>query len=154
TDGSTFRAAKFALKEKKFELEQLPSSTGKAPTYTIPLGSVFSAMKRADDPKHREEWKKMLATRGKRDLYVIQQETGLTVVQGTVHEGSADGKTLSFERETGGKPDNLQQSRAAGLVFAQAQPATIAPTVCHVLDVYGNALNATSISITPEGVTV
>ena len=68
-------------------------------------------MKRADDGKHVDAWKKMLATRGKRDLYVIQQEAGLTFVQGTVHEGSADGRTVAFEKETGGKPDGLLQSR-------------------------------------------
>jgi hypothetical protein len=155
TDGSTFRVAKFALKGKKFETEQLPGPAGKpAPAYDLPMGSVFSAMKRADDAKHRDAWKKMLATRGKRDLYVIQQETGLTFVQGTIHEGGADGKSVSFEKETGGKPDDLQQSRAAGLVFYQPQPATVAPTVCRVLDVFGNALNATAVAITPEGVTV
>ncbi len=155
TDGSTFRVAKFWLKGKKFDTEQLPPPAGKsAPTYIVPMNTVFSAMKRADEPKQRENWKKMLATRGKRDLYVIQQETGLTFVQGTIQEGSADGKTISFEKETGGKADELLQSRSAGLVFYQPQPASVAPTLCRVLDVYGNSLNAAAIAISPEGVVV
>jgi hypothetical protein len=155
TDNSTFRVAKFALKGKKFETESLPLPTGKAaPNYDIPMGTVFSAMKRADDPKHREAWKKMLTTRGKRDLYVQQEETGLTYLQGTILKGSDDGTTVSFEKENGGKPDDLRLLRAAGLVFAQPQPATIAPTVCRVYDIYGNSLNATAIAISPEGVTV
>ena len=154
TDGSTLRVAKFALKGKKFESEQLSAPGKPAPVFDIPMGSVFSAMKRADDAKHREAWRKMLATRGKRDLYVIQQEAGLTFVQGTVLEGSADGRTVSFEKESGGKADDLLQSRSVGLVFYQAQPTAVPATLCRVLDVYGNSLNAAGIAITPEGVTV
>lgn len=154
TDGSTLRVAKFALKGKRFEVEQLPGPAGKAPALDVPMGSVFSAMKRADDAKHRDAWKKLLANRGKRDLYVIQQEAGLTFVQGTVLEGSADGRTVSFEKESGGKADELLQSRSVGLVFYQPQPATVPPTLCRVLDAYGNALNAAAVAITPEGVTV
>jgi hypothetical protein len=155
TDGSTFRVAKFALKGKKFETEQLPDPPGKtAPAFEIPMGTVFSATKRADDAKHRDAWKKLLANRGKHDLYVQQQETGLTYVQGTFHRGSDDGRTVSFEREGGGKPDDLLQSRSVGLVFHQPQPPTIAPTLCRVHDVYGNVLTATAIAVSSEGVTV
>ncbi len=156
TDGSSFRFAKYSLKGKAFETELLPGPAGlPPPTYTLPMSSVFSAMKRADDPKLREAWKKMLVTRGKRDLYVIQQEAGFTFVQGTVLEGVTDAGTLKlqFEKE-GGAKDTLLQSRAAGLVFYQAQPATLAPTLCSVLDVYGNTLNATSIAISADGVIV
>ena len=155
TDGSTFRVAKFALKGKKFETEQLTGPSGKgAPTFEIPMGTVFAAMKRADDAKLRDAWKKLLANRGKYDLYVQQQETGLTYAQGTIHGGSDDGQTVRFEREGGGKPDDLRQLRSAGLVFHQAQPTTIAPTLCRVHDVYGNVLTATAIALSPEGVTV
>ena len=152
TDGSTFRVAKFALKGKKFETSPLP---GKAtPDYNLPMNCVFSAMKRADEPVQRANWKKMLATRGKRDLYVIQQETGLTFVQGTIQEGGSDGKNINFVKEAGGKADELLQSRSAGLVFYQPQPASVPATLCHVLDVCGNSLNAAAITIAPEGIVV
>ena len=155
TDGSVFKVAKFALKGKKFETDPLFGAAEKtAPALDIPMGTVFSAMKRADDVKHRAAWGKMLATRGKRDLYVTQLETGLTYQQGTVHEGSADGRNVSFEKETGGAPGDLLQSRSVGLVFYQPQPATLPATLCRVFDVYGNALNAAAIAITPEGVVV
>jgi hypothetical protein len=156
TDGSTFRVAKFALKGKRLETEQLPGPTNpKAPTFELPMSSVFSAMKKADDPKHRDAWKKMLGTRGKRDMYVMQQETGLTFQQGTILEGSADGKSLSFEKETGGKVDPpLLQSRSVGLVFYQPQLAVVPPTICRVVDVFGNTLNATSVIISADGILV
>lgn len=155
TDGSTFRVARFALRGKKVETEVLPGASKAAPpVFDFPMSSVFSAMKRADDPKQREAWKKMLAGRSKRDLYVMQQESGLTYQQGTIHEGSADGKSVSFESETGGKPADRLLSRAAGLVFYQPQLATVPPTVCRVVDVYGNTLNATAVQLSETGVQV
>ncbi len=66
--------SKFALKGKQFEADALPGPAGvAAPNLELPMGAVFSAMKKADDLKSRDAWKKMLATRGKRDLYVIAQ---------------------------------------------------------------------------------
>ena len=157
TDGSTFRVQKFTLAGKRVEAEPFPGPEGAAaPKLDLPMGAVFSAMKRADDAKLREAWKAMLATRGKRDLYVIAQETGFTYIQGTVLGGAADDKgrpVVNFEKEAGGK-DELQLSRAAGLVFAQPQPAAIAPTLCKVTDVFGNALTAAAVAITPDGVAV
>lgn len=147
TDGSTIRVAKSLLKGKKFELEQLPIPMDvTAPVFDIPMGAVFSTMRKADDPKLREAWKKMLATRGKRDLYVIARETGFTFVQGTIQEG-LDGGILKFQPEGDGPAEELPQSRAAGFVFYQPQPATVAPTICRVHDIFGNSLNATSISL-------
>ncbi|QJW93525.1 NPCBM/NEW2 domain-containing protein [Frigoriglobus tundricola] len=155
TDGSTLRVAKYALKGKAFVTEPLFGAAEKtSPALEVPMGTVFSAMKRADDVKLREAWKKMLATRGKRDLYVTQKETGYTYQQGTVQEGSADGRTVNFEKDSGGKPDELLQSRAAGLVFAQPQPASVPATLCRVIDVFGNTLTAAAVAITPDGVVV
>jgi hypothetical protein len=155
TDGSTIKVAKFLAKEKKFESDLLPPPMGlTAPTFDIPLSSVFSVMKKADDQKQRDAWKKMLATRGKRDLYVIARDGGLTYLQGTILAGgqNSDGTwILKFEPESGGATEELLQSRCAGLVFYHAQPATIAPTLCRVLDVYGNSLNATAITLASDG---
>ncbi|VTR94917.1 Glycosyl hydrolase family 98, putative carbohydrate binding module OS=Planctomyces maris DSM 8797 GN=PM8797T_18314 PE=4 SV=1: NPCBM [Gemmata massiliana] len=157
TDGSTFRVVKFALKGKQFEADLVPGPQGvPLPKLDLPMGVVFSAMKRADDPKVRDSWKKLLTTRGKRDLYVIAQETGFTYIQGTVLGGAVDDRgrgVVNFEKEAGGK-DDLQLSRSAGLVFYQPQPPTIAPTLCKVTDVFGNALTATEIAITDSGVAV
>jgi hypothetical protein len=156
TDGSSIRVAKYSLRGKQFATEPLPGPAGlAAPVYDLPMGAVFSVSKKATDPKHRAAWEKMLSYRGKRDLYVIEQEAGLTFVQGTILDGlEKDGAwRLSFEKEDGAK-DTLLQSRAVGLVLYQPQPASVAPTLCRVHDVYGNALNATAIALAPDGVTV
>ena len=39
-------------------------------------------------------------------------------------------------------------------MFYQPQPTSVPATLCRVLDVYGNSLNAASIAITPEAVIV
>jgi hypothetical protein len=154
TDGSSFRVAKFAIKGKKFETEVLAGPKGvPEPTVELPMGAVFSAMRKAEDAKGRAEWKKLLAGRGKRDLYVIRQAEGLTYIEGTVLEGLDDGKRVKFEKEGGGT-DELLQSRSAGFVFNQPQPASVPPTVCRVQDVFGNSLNAAKVDVTPSGVTV
>lgn len=157
TDGSTFRVASFTLKDTKFDAKLIPGPAGvELPKLDLPMSAVFSAMKRADDPKVRDNWKRMLGTRGKRDLYVIAQETSFSFIQGTVLSGGADEKGrpfVTFEKETGGK-DELLLSRAAGLVFYQPQPTSIPPTLCKVTDVFGNSLTATAIALAPEGVTV
>jgi len=157
TDGSAIAVAKYALKGKKFEVEPLPGASGQAaPVFELPMSSVFYAMKRAEDPKHREAWKKTLSTRGKRDLYVQQAaaEGALTYFQGTIQEGTDDGKMVRFEKENDAKPGELLQSRAVGLVFYQPQQSAVPPTVCRVVDVFGNSLNAAAIAISPEGVVV
>jgi hypothetical protein len=150
-DGSLLRGAKFALKGKAVVLEPLP---GGGPTADLPTSAVFGVMKRADDAKVREDWKKMLATRGKRDLYVIAQETGFTYIQGTIKGGSADGTEITLEKESDGKDETLRLSRSAGLVFYQPPPSTVTPTLCRVADVYGNVLTAAAVRLSPEGVAV
>lgn len=147
-DGSILRGAKFGVQGKAVALEALP---GGGPKADLPTRTVFSAMKRADDAKAREDWKKMLATRGKRDLYVIAQESGFTYIQGTIKGGSGDGTEITLEKESDGKDETLRLSRSAGLVFYQPPPMAITPTLCRVADVYGNVLIAAAVQLAPDG---
>ena len=155
TDGSTFRIGKFLVKGKKVEFEPPPGPPGvPPPTLEVPLGAVFSIMRSAEDPKAREAWKKMLATRGKRDLYVIREEAGLNFVQGTILAGDDAGTRLNFEKEDGTKTDLLLSRATGGLVFSQPAPAQVPLTLCKVHDVFGNSLTAQAVELTPSGVAV
>jgi hypothetical protein len=154
TDGSTFRLAKFVLKGKKVEAELFPGPANlSAPSLDLPMTALFSVMRDAGDAKHREAWKKMLAARGKRDLYVIREVDALNFVPGTILGGTEDGTEVEFEREDGTK-SNLRQSRAGGYVFAQPPAKEAAPLLCKVVDVFGNSLVAQSVEVTPSGVSV
>jgi NPCBM/NEW2 domain len=157
TDGSVFRVAKYAVKGRKIETELATIPGGIVPpTFDLPLSAVFSVMRGADDPKNREPWKKVISNRGKRDLYVERTADGLNFIQGTILSGSDDGKTFEFELEGGKKADPplLQRSATGGLVFAQPTPAQVPPTVCKVIDVFGNELVAQSVQLSVNGVTV
>jgi hypothetical protein len=154
TDGSTFRIAKLAIKGKQIVADLLPTPEGaERPSYEIGMGSVFSLMRGAEDAKSRETWKKFLASRGKRDLYVIREAGGLNFVSGTILGGNDAGDIISFEKEDGSKAE-LRLSRATGgLVFAQQPLAQNNTAACKVLDVFGNSLVAQSLVFGPTGAT-
>lgn len=155
TDGSILKVASFLIKGKKVEVKPLTTAaTVPQPTFELPMTSVFSVLRGAEDQKNRDDWKKMLATRGKRDLYVIRQQEGLNFVQGTVIEGDETGTRVTFEKEDGAK-EQLSLARATGgLVFYQKLPAQIPATLCNVVDVFGNTFTAQAVEISPSGVKV
>ncbi len=155
TDGSTFRAGKFSIKGRKVETELATIPEGvPAPTFELPLGSVFSIMRGAEEPKNHDAWKKILGSRGKRDMYVTREVDGLNFVQGTISGGNEEGTKLNFEEESGTKRELLLRSATGGLVFSQPAPAQVPTTICKVLDVFGNSLVAQAVAVTPEGATV
>jgi len=124
------------------------------PTFDLPLSAVFYAMRGADDAKTRDEWKKMLVNRGKRDLYVTRQQDGYTIIQGTLVAGNAEGNRIAFEKEDGAKEDLLLSRATGGLVFSQPQPAQVPATLCRVNDVFGNTLVAQSVELAGSGMKV
>jgi len=155
TDGSTFRIGKFAIKGRTFVPELLPGPPKLAPpAFDINLNTVFSVMRNADDLKIREAWKKLLGSRGKRDLYVIRDTEGFNFVPGTILNGNDAGDLLTFEKEDGTQAELKLVRATGGLVFSQPQPTQIAPTLCKVLDVFGNSLIAQSVEIGNTGVAV
>ena len=161
TDGSLLRtvpgSAKFKL--KKIEPGSLPGPAGTdAPTVDVPLNAIFVLLRDAHKPANRADWKKLLAVRGKRDLFVIREkrDTGevLNQLEGTVLTGSADGDRIEFE-QTGGEKSDFALSRATGgIVFNQPLRAVILPTVCKVVDTFGNVVIATSVEFAGSGLKV
>jgi hypothetical protein len=155
TDGSRVKCTKFTIKQKAFAVELLPGPAGAPPpAFDLPISSVSYAFRGAEEAKNRVEWKKLLASRGKRDMYVIRQQDGLTFVQGTLVEGNAEGTKVLFEKEDNTKEELLLSRATAGLVFNQPQAAQLAPTLCRVNDVFGNTLLAQSIDLTGSSMKV
>lgn len=153
-DGSIIRCNKALLKGKTFEVELLPGPDGVAPpAFQLPMTAVFHLLRNADDPRNRDDWKKLLQNRGKRDLYVLRQGDRLDYVQGTVLEGNATGDTVTFEKE-GGEKVEFRITRAAGVVFNQVTPAEEPPTACKVVDVFGNTWVVREVKLAGTGATV
>ena len=156
TDGSIFRVASFKIKQKQFEATLLAVPNGVAPPNpAIALGHVFHLLRNADQANVRESWTKLVAGRGKRDLFESRATDGqLSPLPGTVLEGTADGESASFEREDG-QVTTLQLKRATGgIVFNQPPVGVVPPTLCKAIDAFGNVLFAQAIVFVDGGVKV
>jgi len=161
TDGSLLRTAPGVAKFKRKTIEpgSLPGPTGAvAPTIAIPSDVIFVLLRDAHKPANRAEWKKLMATRGKRDLFVIREKinTGevLNQLEGTVITGNAEGDRIEFEKTSGEKSDFALSRATGGIVFNQPPRATIPPTVCKVIDAFGNVIIAASVEFAGSGLKV
>lgn len=155
-DGSVLRTTGLAVKGKAVEVTLLkPPGDVAAPAVTVPLETVFSFLRNADDPKARSAWRKVLAGRGKRDLFVFKVNDDLTPVEGTVLGGNPAGDAIEFEQAQNNNKVTYKLSRATGgLVFNQPPRGQIPPTVCKVIDVFGNTLVARDVKVTKAGLAV
>jgi len=161
TDGSLLRTApgtaKFKL--KKVEPGSLPGPDGGvAPAIDVPLDAMFVLLRDAHKPVTRTEWKKVMSGRGKRDLFVIREkrETGdiLQPLEGTLLTGNAEGDRVVFEQLSGEKADYGLTRATGGIVFNQPPKAVVLPTVCKVIDTFGNVIIATSVEFAGSGLKV
>ena len=148
TDGSVLRLTKLLVRGKQIEPAFLTHAEPlTAPKVELPLSAAFSFLRNADDAKTRDDWKKLLAGRGKRDLFVVRGADGLNPLAGTVIEGTEAGDALIFEREDGQRV-NLKLSRASGgIAFNQPPRDQVPPTLCKVSDAFGNTLVATRLDL-------
>ena len=155
TDGSVLRLTKLLVRGKRVEPTPLtPGETLAAPQFDVPLGAAFHYLRGADDAKYRDDWKKLLAGRGKRDLFVTRAADGLNPLAGTVVEGNEAGDALVFEREDGQRV-SLKLTRASGGVVLNQPPRDQPPaTLCKVTDAFGNTLVATRLDLAGDAIKV
>ena len=113
TDGSLFRCTSIKVKGKTVEVTLLPVAGSAAPTVCTARQRV-RLRSRGRAQRTRDDWKKLMASRGKRDLYVIRQSDGLNALPGTVLEGAEDGDAISFEDGNGQKKVSSSPGRPAG----------------------------------------
>ena len=154
TDGSTFRATSVLVKGTTVVADPLPAPGVTPPTVELPLRSVGWVMRNGHDPKNRTDWQILMAGRGKRDLFVVRQQTGLNPLPGTVVEGAPAGDRISFEREDGQRVSLPLTRASGGLVFNQPPQDDVPPTFCRLFDAHGNTWAATKIDLTGDAVTV
>ncbi|CAN5283108.1 hypothetical protein BH11PLA2_BH11PLA2_35200 [soil metagenome] len=124
-------------------------------TVNLPLDNLFYVVRNANDTKTREDWQKLLKSRGKRDLFVIKQNDLLSPVPGTILTGDVAGTGVEFERETDSQKVNFKLTRATGgLVFNQPPRGVIPPTLCRLSDTLGNVLTVQSLGVVNKEVVV
>lgn len=152
TDGSTIRIETLTIRGKQVLPQLLGQAT--AVKITVPLESLFFWLRSAEIAKNREDWKKLLSSRGKRDLYVIREAVGFNALPGTVISGTEDGNSIVFEREDGKREERRLSRASGGLVFNQPSRGIIPPTLCKVRDIHGNIFVAQSVELSGEAVLV
>ena len=142
-DGSLIRVADFQVKGKAVALKPLVPGLA----FELPLSTLFTLARNADDAETLQAFQVIVAGRGKRDLFVVKQSRGMNPLSGTVVGGNDAGDALTFESESGRRL-TLKLSRATGgLVFNQPPRDVVPPTICRVIDVAGNMLVAQSVQI-------
>jgi hypothetical protein len=155
TDGSILKVGQFRIAGKKAEVTPLAGPNGvPPPVFQVPMGSMYCLMRGAEDAGNRDDWRKVVANRGKRDLFVIRQPAGLSPLPGTVIEGSETGDRVTFEREDGQRVTLPLTRATGGLIFNQPPRDAIPPTVCKLHDVFGNVLFATAVEVAGSGLKV
>jgi hypothetical protein len=154
TDGSVIRCADFKIRKKAVEPKLLHANGPEAPKVELGMESLFTVLRGADDAKNREDWKRIVALRGKRDQFVIKRDDGFEPAPGTVIEGDADGDAVTFERESGERVTYKLARATGGLIFNQPPRGVIPPTVCKVIDVFGNTLTAQAVELAGGGLKV
>lgn len=151
-DGSTIRIETLTIRGKQVQPQLVGQAT--AGKTELPLESLFFWLRSAEVAKNREDWKKLLSNRGKRDLYVIREAVGFNALAGTVISGTEDGNSIVFEREDGKREERRLSRASGGLVFNQPSRGIIPPTLCKVHDVHGNTLIAQAVDLSGEAVLV
>jgi hypothetical protein len=156
TDGSLLRTVGFKIKGKAFEMVPVTGPAGvPPPIVALPLNKVFHVLRGADQVKARDDWAKLVAGRGKRDLFVSRSAEGvLSPLPGTVLDGTAEGESVTFEREDGQVATLPLRRATGGIVFNQPPVGVVPPTLCTVSDAFGNVLYAQSVEFADGGLKV
>ncbi len=154
TDGSTLRVTGFKLPKKVVSVTPLAAGSVAPPELDLPMTSVFYLCRDAHDLAARVRWKKLIADRGKRDLFVFLSDDRLDPLRGTILEGNEAGDRIVFLNEADETVTYPLTRAGGGLVFNQPPSAVVPPTVCKVLDVFGNLLFAQAVTVEGSGLTV
>ena len=168
TDGSLFRCSEVTIKGESVELKLLaPGTAGPMPmtprTITVPMRpAVYAINREAGDLKLDQDFRNLLRTRGRFDLFVFKKkgtnEQGkeielLDVTSGTFGSGDAEAGTIEFKGEKEEAFSPRRTTQLAGLIFAQ-KLESVPPAICKVIDSDGHELVAAAVARTPKGFTI
>jgi len=111
----------------------------------LPLASIVTVFRDAQDPQLRKEWEKIAGSKVKRDRAVLVRGGELNEVEGTFGDVDPEGKKIQFRVDSGNilaaTLDNLR-----GMIFYRTAGVPETP-VCTVFDTDGNTLTATSVAL-------
>jgi hypothetical protein len=109
----------------------------------VPLASVVSILKGAEDAKLRKAFEGLMAEKVKRDWVVRYANDQVNALDGTLGSADAKGEKIAFKTADG---EDLQVplARLRGMIFYR-EPAANLQAVCMVYDTDGNAIVANKV---------
>jgi hypothetical protein len=147
-DGSLLHCKEWTIKGKQVELKTLAGQEIK-----IPLSAVANILNDAQDEKYRKDWKERLARKRRRDVVALIRDDSVNAIEGTLGEGDAEGKSITFELATG-KKGNVVLANVHGLIFQRELDPQAPPVLCKLFDSYQNFVMVSGVSRTPTGLSV
>jgi hypothetical protein len=155
-DGSQFRCSSFEIKGEVVSMKLLGSDR----IIEVPLKSVFTMLRDAQDVKLEQDFRGLIRSRGKFDRLVSvkkdKKDNGtetirLDALEGTFGKGNVEKEDVQFTMEGSDRPLNIKMTRVGGMIFNQIPSGEVAPAICRVIDADGNALLAKGITRTANG---
>ncbi len=152
-DDTTLMCGSYAIKGKTVETTLLSGQR-----ISLPLASVVSILRGAEDAKLRRAFSALTGNKVKRDRVVIYKGGEVNDLAGTLGDADAEGKKIKFRPVDGSELDvpiaNLQ-----GMIFYRPAGGSDggvggAEPICMVYDTVGNALAATKITSDGTKVTI
>jgi len=160
TDGSVFRCESMAVKGNDVELKLLGAG---GRTLTVPMRpAVYAINREAGDLKLDQDFRNLLRTRGRFDLWVDKKKSKndegkevekLDGYPGTFGPGDAAADSIQFRLEGENKDSAVRMNRVAGMIFNQ-KLGEAAPAICKVIDTDGNEYVAQAVARTEKGYAV
>jgi hypothetical protein len=144
-DDTALVCASYAIKGKTVEATLLSGQAIK-----IPLASVVSILRGAQDGELKKKWDDLTAQSVKRDRVVLYTGGEVNALEGTIIEADADGAKIAF-RPVDGIAMSVSIGKLQGLIFYREAVAAGPKPVCLVYDVVGNAVAAVKVVAEREG---
>ncbi len=149
-DGTNFRCTDFRIKKKTAVLT-LATKNGPGQMLEFPANNVLYMIRDLSDPKYNQAFRNILSKRGKLDKWIVESKdkTTLDGLDGTFSDGDEKGEIIQFEIV--GQPKTpIQFTTLYGAIFSSPPEIQVAQTVCRVIDLNKNVLNARSIKLTEQ----
>ncbi len=148
TDGSRLHCTEWTIKGKQVELKTMAGQQIK-----LPLSAVANILNDAQDEKYRKDWTERLSRKRRRDAVSLIKEDTPNVIEGTLGEADAAGKTIEFQIATGRK-GNVVLANLHGLIFQRQLDPQAPPVLCKLSDSYGDFIMVSAIAKTAAGLSV
>jgi hypothetical protein len=147
TDGTLLHCKEFKIKGKQVE-----ATTVSGLSVKFPLSAVANLVNGAQDDKVRKEWTERIRKKYKKDILAVLREGIVNPVDGTIGEGSEDGKEINFR--LGENDRTVLLEKVHGLIFLREIDPAAPPILCTITNTHGDLIVASALEVTPTAYNV